>query len=810
MSTFGPKNLQAKFLLGLGAIVLFLGIFFASSLYFHLSTLLDSQVKDKADLVFSQVSSVQQYVRETLRPKMYEELPEGEFIIEAMSSSYISRAVMDRLNVSHSEYLYRRVAQNARNPLFEISDKELELLDFFRSQPGKEYWEGYRKVDGREYFVKARPVVFGASCLTCHGVPEDSPQVLLERYGSERGFGHSLDQVAGLVVVGVPVEGAVSNIRDVTVGYAALYGGGMLLFFGLVQMFFNKLIMNNLRRLTRKFRTLFKEEAEIGVLEKLEHGDEIEEVVQGLEELGDHVHEMHNQLRQHSENLEQMVEVRTGELQLEAEERRSDVGLFVQLLDGLNKSNSRRQMWKYALPLIVRRFRAREGGFVCMLAAQTYYTWPEGTPKPELPANWKEIVTEVKPYYEPGLAYIPVGASDASSEGILCLAWDEGTRITEQDRNVLRALGQQLGMAMENLAALHNLLRQKDMLQAIVEGISDPLLLMDGNCNVVLANEAARELAGSFGERLEEGRELKVFRQSDDFNDCPIQAVMEQAEPMSREIKVEDGRSFSISVFPVTQGAEQEGRGVVYVRDVTQEKQMLTTMQQSEKLATVGQLAAGLAHEINNPLGVIKCYAELLKGAEAGQDVGADVDIILKHASQAENVMQDLLNFARPKRVEPVSIDIAKAVTDSVHVFRIQAEKKQVEIVPRVIETLPEMIANEQAVEQILTNLLKNSLDAVEPGSGRIEVSASHDERRGMLEIAVSDNGPGIAEEDRKKLFDPFFSTKEVGKGTGLGLAVVYGLVQEMGGTIHVKVDNGTVFVVRLPIGGSPDAGGEG
>ncbi len=105
----------------------------------------------------------------------------------------------------------------------------------------------------------------------------------------------------------------------------------MLLFFGLVQMFFNRLIMNNLRRLTDKFRSLFKEDeeiAEIGLLEKLEYGDEIEEVVQGLEDLGEHVHEMHHQLRQHSENLEQMVEVRTDELQTEAMERRADVELF--------------------------------------------------------------------------------------------------------------------------------------------------------------------------------------------------------------------------------------------------------------------------------------------------------------------------------------------------------------------------------------------------------------------------------------------------------------------------------------------------
>lgn len=800
MAEFGPKNLQAKFLMGLGAIVLSLGVFFASSLYFHLSSLLDTQVKDKADLVFSQVSSVQSYVGEILRPKMFATLPEDEFIIEAMSSSYISRSIMDRLNLDNSEYHYRRVAENARNPQFEINGQEQGLLEYFRKHPTEEYWEGYRKVAGNEFFVKARPVVFRDSCLTCHGVPSDSPPVLLERYGDQRGFGHKSGDIGGLVVVGVPVQGAVSRIREATIGYAVLYGGGMLLFFALVQMFFNRLIMTNLRRITAKFRRLFQEDEKLNFMDRLDNVDEIEEVVQGLEEVGDHIHEINRQLREHSENMEHMVEVRTGELKLEAEERRADVGLFVQLLDGLNKSHTRRQMWKYSLPLIVRRFRARQGGFICMLASQTFYTWPEGAPKPSLPPNWKDIVTEVKPHFEPGRAYIPVGASNASSEGILCLKWDKGARINNQDRNVLRALGQQLGIAMENLAALHNLLRQKDTLQAIVEGISDPLLLMDGVGSVVLANEAARNLSASFGGVESDESCASLFRRGGIFESCPLKVALEWGETMAREVQTEDGRSFFINVYPVTEGLAQEGRGVVYVRDVTKEKQMLTTMQQSEKLATVGQLAAGLAHEINNPLGVIKCYAELLKGAEAGHPVGPDADIIIKHASQAENVLQELLNFARPKQAEPREIDISQAIRNAANIFRVQAEKKRVVVVHDVEENLPAIVANEQSMEQILANLLKNALDAVEEKSGRIKLNAHVQSDGKVVAIRVADNGPGISDADGKKLFDPFFSTKEVGKGTGLGLAVVYGLVQEIGGTIDFENDDGAVFTVRLPI----------
>ena len=800
MAVFGPKKLQVKFLLGLGAIVLMLGVFFASSLYFHLNSLLDSQVKDKADLVFSQVSSVQQYVRETLRPKMYQELPEGEFIIEAMSSSYISRAIMDRLNLPDSEYHYRRVAENARNPLFEINEKERELLQFFRANPDRDSWQGYRKVGGRQYFVKARPVAFGESCLACHGVPGDSPTVLLERYGRERGFGHKLNDVAGLVVVGVPVEGAVGRIRDITVGYVVLYGSGMLIFFGLVQLFFNRLIMTNLHRLTHKFRTLFREEVDLGVVEKLEQGDEIEEVVQAFEELADHVHAMNRQLRLHSENMEYMVEVRTSELRSEVEERRSDVRLFVQLLDALNKSNSRREMWENALPLLVKRFGAEEGGFMCMFAAQAYHSWPQGSDRPELPGNWKAILVEGQPYYERHKAFIPVGASDSSSEGLLYLKWSKGTELRGQYRNVLRALGQQLGIALESLTALHNLLRQKDMLQGIVEGISNPLLLMDGNCQVVLANEAARELAVSFGIEPSATCCEELFKDGGLLDECPLGPALAGGRSLSRELSSSDGRYFSISVFPVAEGTPGGGRGVVYLQDVTQEKQMLGSMQQSEKLATVGQLAAGLAHEMNNPLGVIKCYAELLKGAGEGHPVAPDAEIILKHATQAQNVLQDLLNFARPKQVEPTSLDVGKAVQAVMGVFRVRAEKKSVALASEIAEGLPSIIANEQSVEQIFTNLLNNALDEVEPGVGEITVAVFHDAQRNDVVIRIRDNGQGIPGDSIKYLFDPFFTTKEVGKGTGLGLAVVYGLVQEMGGSIAVENDGGAVFSVRLPV----------
>lgn len=808
MSRLLPQRLQAKFLLGLGAIVCLLGTFFAASLYFHLNSLLDTQVQEKADLVLAQVDAVQAYVREKLRPRMYE-LMGDQFVIEAMSTSYVSRAVMDRMNLETSTYHYRRVAENARNPKSEATGEERRVIQYFRENPHAKYWSGRRRIAGQEHYVKARPVVFKQSCLHCHGSPETSPPELLERYGELRGFGHTANAVDGIVLVGVPVEEAVAKIREATVGYVGLYATGVLLFFTVIQFFFNRLVVHNLKRLTDKFRTLFQDQAEITVLEKLGNEDEIDEIVLGMEELGDHLHSVQQQLKAHSENLEQMVEDRTSELRHEADERRADVRLFVRLLDGLNRSTSRRELWRFALPLVGRRFGALEAGFACMLTQTTYYSWPDPDKRPAMPEDWKSIMMDALPRFEPDRAFIPVTSSDSTAEGLLVLSWPAGTMLKEQDRDVLRALGQQLGIAMENLTVLHNLLRQKDMLQAVFEGISDPLLLMDAGCGVVLANEAARSLADTFND--EHRHDLgPLFAPGGVLEGCPLQGALGTGLAQAREIRTGDNRAFSINIYPVSMSDSQEaqGRVVVYIREITQEKRMLSSMQRSEKLATVGRLAAGLAHEINNPLGVIKCYAELLRGSVTNPEQQEDVRVILKHAGQAQYVLQELLNFARPKQADPLCIDLGGMVGDAAKIFQVQAEKKGVTVEVEMAPNLPSFVANPQHVEQILANLFSNALDAVSPGTGRIRVSAlREDDGHGVI-LRMADNGPGIPEEHLRRLFDPFFTTKEMGKGTGLGLAVVYGLVVEMGGRIEVENDEGAIFTIHLPGDIEPDTSG--
>ncbi|MFP4071593.1 MAG: DUF3365 domain-containing protein [Desulfovibrionales bacterium] len=810
MPQFRPKSLQSRFLIGLTAIVLTLGIFFSAGLYFHLRSLLHTQVVDRAELVLSQVDSVQNYVRETLRPKMFDVLSDEEFMIEAMSTSYISRRVMDTLSMARTQYHYRRVARNSRNPDFEMNDFETGLLTYFHENPDKDYWEGYRTIGTREYYMRARPVRFEQACMSCHGDASDAPKELIARYGSERGFGHELNSVEGLDVVGLPVDRAVTQIREATVGYVGIYAGGMFIFFALIQVFFNRLVGHNIRRLTDFFRSRFQDQAEVSVLEKLEKKDEIEEMMTGMEELGDHLLETKNQLQNYAANLQVMVSERTEALSREASERQSDVHLFVRLLDGSNRSQTRRELFQRALPQIGERFKADQVSFLCLIASQRFYSWPDPSLKPELPEKWLTLVTENLPQFEKNRAIIPVSSSESTVEGVLFVTWKDGTPDKEEDRVVLRALGQQMGIASENLAALDNLLRQKDVLQSIVEGISDPLLFMDGACNVILANNAARSLAATL-DNLKGGKEGDpatilpiLLPEGKGSGDCSLKKAMERGRPFTQEAYAGDNRCFSINMYPVIGPSCKDGRMVVYIRENTTEKRMLARMQQSEKLATVGKLAAGLAHEMNNPLGVILCYAELLKSCLKDRQELEDVDVILRHTAQAQKVLQNLLNFARPKRVESCSVDLNQVVDSMARIYRISAEKKNAVISVEVEPDLPLINADHQSIEQILTNLINNALDALEeirekhPGEVRIKTALVRD--RGEILLQVSDNGPGIPREYSSQIFDPFFTTKEVGRGTGLGLAIVFGLVQDLGGGIEVNNRSGAEFSLYFPL----------
>ena len=795
-----PSKIQTKFISGLLVASIILGIAFSTGFYLHMHSVLEEEVRDKGKLIFLQVDSIQNYVRNQLRPIMYDRLP-ASFVIEAMSSSYISRTIMASVNEEHEGTIYRRVAIGARNPAYEATTEERELIDALSSDPGRDIWEGYKIIGGEKYFIKARQVRFGKECMYCHGKPDEAPPELISLYG-ERGFGKHLGAIAGVDFVGISVQSSVGRVQKTILTYFAFFAFGALLFFSATNVLFRVLVVNNLKRLTVVFRRNVADAEGSALLRRLEQGDEIEELVDGMEQMGEHLYEARRQLQDYAANLRVMVDERTDELSREAAARKADVNLFVHLLENMRQSNSRSELWRLALPQICTRFEARRIAYVCTMSSQNYFVWPESPGRPDLPEDFVGALTNSTCVQSGSRVFVPVESSTGNAEGMLCLYFDSEAEAASHDQGVLVALGRQLGTAAENLTAIDSLIRQMRVLETIVEGITDPLALMDSTCSVLTVNQAARQLTAELtGGRRTDGNMLPIFFDLDADN-CPLRNAISQGVPDLREVELPCGRSFSLSMYPAYAQGGQTDRVVVYVRETTMERRMRAQVWQSEKMATVGKLTAGLAHEINNPLGVILCYADLLRETLTDPQQASDLDIIERHTRQAQRVLQELLNFARPKAAGSGTADACVVAASVTEVFSVKAAKKHVAL---NVAVPPEALMVRMGVgelEQVVSNLVINALDAVAERSGEIMVRVTS-AQEGVV-IVVEDNGPGVAAQDAPHIFDPFYTTKPVGAGTGLGLAVVYGLVRDVGGEVGVQRSDmgGARFYVVLPAAG--------
>lgn len=797
-----PSKIQTKFISGMLLASIFLGIAFSTGFYLHMKNVLEEEVRDKAMLIFAHVDSIQHYVRDVLRPTMYERLP-SSFVIEAMSSSFISRTIMAPVNNHRDGTIYRRVAIDARNPAYEANEHERDLIRYFRANSEQEMWQGYKNIDDERYYVKVRAVKFDEGCMYCHGEPENAPPELITLYG-ERGFGKQLGAIAGVDFVGISVQSSVGRVQQTILTYFAFFAFGALLFFSATNVLFRVLVVNNLKRLSSVFRLNMAEGEGTALLHKLEQGDEIEELVDGMEQMGEHLFEARRQLQDYAENLRRMVDERTDALSREVEARQADVHLFVRLLEDMRQSSSRAELWNYALPQICTRFGARGIAYVCTMASQNYYVWPESMGAPELPDDFVDVLTGSACIQTGSRIFVPVESSSGNAEGILCLTWDSEEEAASHDRGVLLALGRQLGTAAENLTAIDSLLRQMRVLETIVEGITDPLALMDSSCAVLTVNQAARQLTSELTDGVRtDGNMLAIFFDPEAGN-CPMLDAIRSGAPDQREVELPGGRSFSLSMYPVRSEEAQTDRVVVYVRETTMEKRMRAQVWHSEKMATVGKLTAGLAHEINNPLGVILCYAGLLRQTITNPQQSADLDIIERHTRQAQRVLQELLNFARPKTAGSGTSDACAVAASVRDVFSVQAAKKHVRLGLESPTGPLYVRLGIGELEQVVSNLVINALDAVSEEEGEIVVRVAPCD--GNVKIVVEDNGPGVSAEDAPHIFDPFYSTKAFGSGTGLGLAVVYGMVRDIGGEVGVERSllGGARFVVSLP-GAAPN-----
>jgi PAS domain S-box-containing protein len=266
----------------------------------------------------------------------------------------------------------------------------------------------------------------------------------------------------------------------------------------------------------------------------------------------------------------------------------------------------------------------------------------------------------------------------------------------------------------------------------------------------------------------------------------------------------------NISVSPII-NAKGDITGVSIIsQDLTERKKLMEQIMESEKLAEIGRLSAGLAHEIKNPLTPIIFYAQSLAESEeynpgetkaAGEVIGAEAGRILA-------LTKDLLSFSRPKEEKMVPVDINKVVDDTVLLVIYQARKLGADTVKDLTEDLPKIKGEPDKIKQVLINLVMNAahaMDGEKRGTIKLKTSVVNEDGQDFVEIAVEDNGSGMPQSVKDNLFKPFFTTKPKGVGTGLGLYISYNIIKQFDGTIHVESEQGagTTFFIRLPVMGA-------
>jgi two-component system NtrC family sensor kinase len=277
----------------------------------------------------------------------------------------------------------------------------------------------------------------------------------------------------------------------------------------------------------------------------------------------------------------------------------------------------------------------------------------------------------------------------------------------------------------------------------------------------------------------------------------------QQVDNFDMQLLRGDGQTgqFSANLSPISGDDGRVSSIVVVMTDVTDSAMLQAKLMHTEKMAAVGQLVSGVAHEVNNPLTAILGFTDLLvESPDIPESARRDLRVILQEAQRTKQIVQNLLSFARQMPAQRRLVQLNAILRRTVQLRAYDFHSHDVEIIERLDESLPEVIGDSHQLQQVFLNILNNAHDAVrETGRpARIEIMSA---RNGTsVEVSFRDNGPGITYPDR--IFDPFFTTKEVGKGTGLGLSICYGIVREHGGEIvcHNNLDSeGATFIVRLP-----------
>ncbi len=389
----------------------------------------------------------------------------------------------------------------------------------------------------------------------------------------------------------------------------------------------------------------------------------------------------------------------------------------------------------------------------------------------------------------------------------------------EVDLDLYASLASSVSEAIENAWLFQRirmrqqqLLENRNTLQALIDGIPNPIYTINDAWQLVAINTSkADELETTPDKLVNQVCYRAFFQREEPCAQCLAVHTLNRKEAQGWTVTwtAEDhlSREWDVNAYPIPSREASSARAVIVWQDRTEERRLESSLLQAGKLAAIGQLAAGVAHEINNPLTAVNANAEMLKMFMSPDDENYEsVELIALAGERAAKVVRGLLDFARQEQYAFTPDDVNRSIQQSLDLVQYQLQQTNIAVISNMSDDLPLVTASWEHLKSVWLNLLVNARDTLQDISGerQIEISTRLSEDGQQVIVLIRDNGQGMSEAELAHIFEPFYTTKDPGKGTGLGLATCHRIIEQHGGEINVvsAPGEGTTFVARLPVDG--------
>ncbi len=421
------------------------------------------------------------------------------------------------------------------------------------------------------------------------------------------------------------------------------------------------------------------------------------------------------------------------------------------------------------------------------------------------------------------LAAIVTIAGYLSARKILApiMALKEGVELFEKGNlsyRLIESSEDEIGLLTKTFNRMTDTIRKREM-EIIRKGvewentfnsIKDLISIHDINDNIIKVNKALTDRLNIPAEEVMGKKCSEVFNcNKSPWPFCPHLHVVKTQQPYSLQIEEPRlGGSYLITASPLFDEDNRLTGSILILKDITDQRRLEQQLYQSEKLAAIGEMVSGVAHELNNPLTTVIGYSELIMSRELDEKTKKDIKKVFDEGRRAAKIVQNLLTFAREHKPEKTLTNINTVLMRVLELKSYDLMSNNIKVVTVLSPDLPEAMIDYHQIQQVFLNIINNAeyvmLEAHKGGHLTIttRLKKGREQEDGKIVISFTDDGPGMAPENIDKIFNPFFTTKEVGKGTGLGLSICYGIVKEHGGRIYAKSQpgHGATFIIELPV----------